>query len=95
MINKTELHRLFNYDPNGFLIWKVGTRKHKKAGKSPWYGKATILIKGIRYQCKDLIYEYHNHNIGEQYKIIDNGIKIGTKIEDLEVVENNMNNKDK
>jgi len=58
------VRELFDYDPEGFLVWKNNHRsnkvKDKRAGTHARAGYEIIRIKGVGYRSHRLIYLWHH-----------------------------------
>jgi len=60
---QARLKTMFDYDPTGYLIWKINPPNHnligKRAGCPDNYGYTAIKIDGSVYKAHRLIYKWH------------------------------------
>lgn len=93
--SQARLRELFDYDPEGFLVWRVTNSKRALAGSiagSRGYNSGLryvfdIGISGNVYKGARLIWIWHRGDIPERMKITTkNSIHPDTRIENLEAV---------
>lgn len=85
--SQARLRELFDYDPDGFLVWRTGKFKDKKAGSFGVNKDLRVFyevrINGILYSGSRLIYIYF-HGSHEKYIIHKDSNQSDNRIENLE-----------
>ncbi len=87
--SKEELQTIFNYEPEGWLVWKKQLSGRGKVGEragSRYKDKyISVCIRGERYSLHRLIWAYHYGGVGlEEYDIHHtDGNKENNRVENL------------
>jgi hypothetical protein len=89
-----EVKQLFDYHPDGFLIWKIKssfkTYPGYVAGSPNASGYSQVSYKSKKYKTHRLIWIWHGYKLDDEIDHID-GNKLNNKIENLRAVKKNQN----
>ena len=95
--SQAELRELFDYDPNGYLVWLHDKRGHVKAGDRAGHlsneGYWNIKVNQNRFRAHRLIYAWHHGTCPETLDHINRN-RADSRIENLRpatVAQNQMN----
>lgn len=95
MINSTNIRQIFDYRPDGSLIWKIKPNKSiepgAKVGAPDVHGYIQVMYLRKNYKLHRLIYLWHH---GELPKMIDhiNRNRSDNRIENLRAADDSLNN---
>lgn len=94
MITQEKLKQMFDYDPGGYLVYRVNpkgrAKKGDRAGAQQPNGYWHIMINRKRYFAHRLIFMYHHGFIPTQIDHIDRD-KSNNRIENLRKAEHRQN----
>lgn len=104
--SQEKLRELFDYDPEGFLVWRqrediVGHISHRDAGKragsayinDQGFLRMKIMINGSIYIAKNLIWIWHHGDPLDKYVKTKNRNDLDVRIENLTLSKNPYSHK--
>ena len=97
MISQERLHYLFDYDPEGYLIWKnhprLKSRNGMRVGSVNGKGYLLVNLDGKSNRVHRLIWMYHYGSVPEKPYMIDHidNNKLNNRIENLRVATSSQN----